>query len=150
MAIPEREQAATEYVEGGPPAASGWAGWVVFGGVILILLGCVQAIEGLVALFDDQYFVVRSSRLLVHVSYTTWGWVHLILGIVAVLAGFGLLAGNLLARVVGVGLAFLSALAHLAFVDASPVWSVIVIALDILVIYAIVAHGRELKAPSYY
>lgn len=140
---------AVEDVSGGRPAASGWAGWVVFAGVLLILLGAFQAIEGLVALFRKEYYSVRSSGLIVHVDYTTWGWVHLIIGIVAALTGLGLLAGNLVARIVGVVLAVVSAVVNMAFVAATPVWSVLVIAIDVLVIYAIVAHGRELRSPSY-
>jgi hypothetical protein len=79
------------------------------------------------------------------VDYNVWGWVHLILGILAVATGFGLLAGNTAARVVGIVLAVLSAILNLVFIAAYPVWSTIVIAVDIIVIYAIVVHGRELK-----
>jgi len=140
---------ATEYVYGGPPAASGWTGWVVFAGVMLILLGVFHVIEGLVALLRDDVLLVRPGGLVVHVSYTTWGWVHLILGIVAGLTGLGLLAGNIVARIVGVVLALVSAIVSLAFVSAQPVWSVIVIILDVIVIYAITVHGRELKSPTY-
>jgi hypothetical protein len=82
----------------------------------------------------------------VNVDYNTWGWTHIIIGLVAVLAGVGLLAGNMAARIVGVGIAFLSALVNLAFISAYPVWSVILITLDVIVIYAIIVHGRELKS----
>src|SRR3954470_3371821 len=124
---------------------SGWARWVVFGGVMLIMLGAFQIIEGLVALFDDGFYAVNSSGLIVQVDYNTWGWVHMVIGVVGVLAGLGLLVGNMAARVVGVGVAFLSALVNLAFISAYPIWSVIVIVLDVIVIYAIIVHGRELK-----
>ena len=134
----------TEYAE----APTGWAGWVVFGGVMLIMLGAFQIIEGLVALFDDGFYLVRSNGLVVDVNYNTWGWVHTIIGVVAVLAGIGLLAGNMAARVAGVVIAGLSAVVNLAFISAYPVWSTIMIALDVIVIYAIIVHGRELK--SYY
>jgi hypothetical protein len=127
---------------------SAWAGWVVFGGVMLIMMGSFQVIEGLVALFDDGFYAVRSNGLVVNVDYNTWGWVHLIIGIVGVLAGLGLLVGNMLARVVGVAAAFLSAIVNLAFISAYPVWSAIVITLDVIVIYAVIVHGRELK--EYY
>jgi hypothetical protein len=147
--IPENRRTATDYVEGGLPAASGWTGWVVFAGVMLILVGCFQAVEGLVALAKDSYYLVRPSGLLVDVDYTTWGWVHLIIGVVAGLTGLGLLAGNTVARVVGVGVAFLSAIVNLAFVAAHPVWSTLVIAIDVVVIYAITVHGRELASPTY-
>jgi hypothetical protein len=72
-----------------------------------------------------------------------------VIGAVAALTGVGLMAGNMVARMVGVVIAVLSALANLAFISAYPIWSTIVIALDVIVIYAIVVHGRELKAPSY-
>jgi hypothetical protein len=122
-----------------------WAGWVVFAGVMLIMLGTFQIIQGLVALFDDGFYLVNSNGLVVDVDYNTWGWVHTGIGLIAVLAGLGLLAGNMAARVVGIVIAFLSALVNLAFLSAYPVWSTIMITVDIIVIYAIIVHGRELK-----
>ena len=127
-------------------APTAWAGWVVFAGVMLIMLGSFQIIEGLVALFDDGFYAVAPNGLVVDVDYNTWGWVHTTIGIIGVLAGLGLLAGNIVARVVGVGVAFLSALVNLAFISAYPVWSTILIVLDVIVIFAIVVHGRELKS----
>ncbi len=125
-----------------------WAGWVVFAGVMLIMLGTFQIIEGLVALFDDGFYLVGSTA-------SSWTWTTtpgagstLVIGVVGVLAGIGLLAGNMAARVVGVAVAFLSALVNLAFISAYPVWSAIMIILDVIVIYAIIVHGRELK--GYY
>jgi hypothetical protein len=124
---------------------TGWAGWVVFGGVMLIMMGAFQVTMGLVALFNDGFYAVRSDGLVVDVNYNTWGWIHIIIGLVGVLVGVGLLAGNMAARIAGVVIAFLSALANLAFTSAYPVWSVMVIVLDVIVIYAIIVHGRELK-----
>jgi hypothetical protein len=72
-----------------------------------------------------------------------------IVGIAALLTGFGLLAGNIVARFVGVVLALLSAVLNLAFIRAQPVWALIAITLDLIVIYAITVHGRELRAPTY-
>jgi hypothetical protein len=126
-----------------------WAGWVVFGGVMLIMLGTFQVVQGLVALFDDGFYLVGSNGLVVDIDYNTWGWIHIVIGAVGVLTGVGLLAGNMAARVVGVGVAFLSALVNLAFISAYPVWSTILIALDVIVIYAIIVHGRELKGNLY-
>lgn len=125
---------------------TGWAGWVVFAGMMLILLGSFQAIMGFVALFDPGYYLVGPEGLVVNVDYTAWGWVHLLIGIIAVAAGVGLIAGNMLARIVGVVVALLSAITNLTFLAAYPVWSTIVIVIDVIVIYAIVVHGRELKA----
>lgn len=126
-------------------AGTAWAGWVVFGAVVLIVMGLFQVIEGLVALFDDGFYAVSSNGLAVELDYNTWGWVHIVLGCLAGLVGIGLLVGNLAARMAGVAIAFLSAVVHLLFASAYPLWAVIVIALDVLVIYAIVAHGRELQ-----
>jgi hypothetical protein len=143
----DRRSAVTDTRYDGEP--TGWAGWVVFGGVMLIMLGSFQIIEGLVALFDDGFYLVRSNGLVVDVDYNTWGWIHLALGIIGVLVGVGLLAGNMAARIVGVGIAFLSALVNLAFISAYPVWSVLMIVLDVIVIFAIIVHGRELKGGIY-
>jgi hypothetical protein len=131
---------------GGAPAATGWTGWIVFAGVMLIMLGVFHVIEAVVALFREDFYLVGSSGLAVHVDYAAWGWAHLILGVLAGLAGVGLLAGNMVARVVGVGVAMLSALANMAFVPAYPVWSLIIITFDVLVIWAINVHGREMKS----
>jgi hypothetical protein len=119
---------------------------VVFAGVMLVMMGVFQVVQGLVALFDDGFYAVGSNGLVVDVDYNTWGWIHVVIGLVGVLVGIGLMAGNMAARIAGVAIAFLSALVNLVFISAYPVWSVIVIALDVIVIYAIIVHGRELKA----
>ena len=126
-----------------------WAGWVVFAGAMLIMLGTFQVIQGIVALFDDGFYLVGSDGLVVDVDYNTWGWIHIVIGVVGVLTGVGLLAGNMAARIVGVGVAFLSAIVNLAFISAYPIWSTILITLDVIVIYAIIVHGRELKGGVY-
>ncbi|HET6937222.1 MAG TPA: hypothetical protein VFI19_01405, partial [Nocardioides sp.] len=120
---------------------SAWVVWVNFAGVLLIMLGAFHVIQGLVALFRDEVYVVRSSGLIINVDYTTWGWVHLALGAVAILAGVCLLAGQMWARIVAVIVAFLSAINAVSFIQAEPVWSVIVIALDVIIIWAVVVHG---------
>ncbi|MGY1752104.1 DUF7144 family membrane protein [Blastococcus sp. SYSU D01042] len=129
----------------GSSSRSGWTGWIVFGGAMLILSGTFQAVLGLVALLDDGLFVVRPSGLVIDVDYDTWGWAHLGIGVVAVLVGLGLMVGNLAARIAAVAMAGISALANLAFLAAYPIWSTIVIAIDVLVIYAIVVHGDEMR-----
>jgi hypothetical protein len=133
------------------PEPTAWTGWVAFAGFMMIILGTFQAIEGLVAVFDDGFYLVRSDRLLVNVDYDAWGWVHLALGVVVVLSGLGVLVGNLLARIVGVVLAVVSAVLNLAFIEAYPVWSAIVIAVDVVVIYSLTVHGREMRRvdPAY-
>jgi hypothetical protein len=130
---------------GAGAARSGWTGWIVFAGVMMMVVGSFQVIQGLVAMFHDGFYLVRPDGLVVSAGYTTWGLVHLIVGVLACLIGAGLLAGNMVARGAGVALAGFSALANLAFLGAFPLWSVMIIALDVIVIYAIVVHGGELE-----
>ncbi|HWG64184.1 MAG TPA: hypothetical protein VG253_21040 [Streptosporangiaceae bacterium] len=112
----------------------------------MIVLGGFQVIEGLVAVFERGYYRVSPGGLIVHVNYNAWGWTHFSLGVLIVLVGFGVLAGMTWARVVGIALAVISAIVSLAFIPAYPVWGVIVIALDIVVIYALATHGREMQS----
>jgi hypothetical protein len=124
---------------------TGWVAWVVFAGVVMLINGAFSAIAGLVALFEDDYYLVRPNGLVVNVDYTTWGWVHLLIGILIAAAGIGALLGQTWARVVGVVMASVSAIVNFAFLAAYPFWSTIVIALDVFVIYALVVHGREAR-----
>jgi hypothetical protein len=124
---------------------SGWVGWIMFASFMMLLLGSFHAIQGLVALFDDQKLLVTDRDLIVSADYTTWGWVHLIGGIILALAGFSLFTGWLLARIVGVIVAAASAITNVAFLSAYPIWSAIMIALDILIIWALTVHGAEMK-----
>jgi hypothetical protein len=125
--------------------SSAWVGWVVFAAVIAITMGAFEAIEGLVAIFKDQYYLVGSSGLVVSVDYTVWGWVHLVLGVAAVAAGVGLLQGRNWGRIVVIVLAGLSAIVNLGFLSAYPVWSTIVIALDVIIIYALTVHWKDVR-----
>lgn len=127
------------------PRPTGWVGWVYFAGTMLVLVGTFNLIEGLVALFKDQYYVPTRQGLLV-LDITGWGWIHLIIGALAVVIGVGLFSGATWARVAGVILAGLNAIAQLAFLSAYPLWAAIVITLDVLVIWALIVHGDEAKS----
>lgn len=120
-------------------------GWVIFAAVVMIVEGAFHIIDGLVALFERGYYAVMSSHLALHVNYLGWGWAHMALGVLFVLVGFGVLAGQTWARAIGIALAVISAVVNLAFIAAYPVWGVILIALDIVIIYALAMHGREMK-----
>ena len=111
---------------------------------MLIMNGAFSALYGLVALFDDKYYGVTPNGLLVF-DITGWGWALLIFGIVSVLAGSALLSGATWARVVAVVVAAINAIGHMAFASAYPVWALIVIVIDVLVIWAVIVHGRELQ-----
>jgi hypothetical protein len=143
---PEIDTSSVAY--GKDPDPTGWTGWVVFASFMMIIAGSFQAIEGLVAIFDDGFYHVTENGLVVNVDYSVWGWTHLLLGALLIVAGVGVLAGNILARVVAIVLAALSALVNLAFLEAYPIWGVIIIVIDVLVIYALVVHGRELRSSS--
>jgi hypothetical protein len=121
---------------------TGWVGWVYFAGILMIILGIFQAIAGLTALLNGEFFLVTKEHL-VTFDYTQWGWIHLILGGVIMAAGSAVMNGRLWGRIVGVLLASFSALANFAFISAYPIWSVLLIVMDILIIYALVVHGGE-------
>jgi hypothetical protein len=125
------------------PPRSAWSGWVTFAGVTLALVGVLHFLEGVIALVQPDHFLVTSRGLALHWSYTTWGWIHLIGGIVLLAAGIGVLNRNTPSRVIGVIAAALSALVNLTFVTAAPVYAITVIALDVVFIYAITVHGGE-------
>jgi hypothetical protein len=124
---------------------SGWVGWIAFAGTMLMIIGGLNVVQGLVAVFNDEYYLVTKNGLTVHLDYTAWGWTQIIAGLVVIGAGLGILAGQMWARVVGVILASLSILVNFAFIAAYPFWSVIVIAMDVFVIMALTVHGREMK-----
>lgn len=143
---PEKTAPAPQHrAEVTPTKTSGWVGWVVFGSMMMIMVGAFQVILGLTALLNSDYYIAGSNGLVVNVDYTAWGWGHLALGVVTLAAAFGLLTGSMWARVLGIAVAMVGALVNLAFIAAFPVWCITVITLDVLVIYAIAVHGGELK-----
>jgi hypothetical protein len=109
------------------------------------LLGLLQALVGLIALVDQEYFTLRENSLFVASSYAAWGWAHLIVGVAAVAAGAGIvLGGHRWARTTGIVVAGLSAVVNLGYLAASPVWAALMIALDVVIIFALTVHGREI------
>jgi hypothetical protein len=127
------------------PERTRWTGWITFAGAMMMMLGVFQSIAGLAAIFNEDYYRVGPNGLVLHVNYTTWGIVHLLIGVAVFLSGLGVLSGNVLARMVGVVLAGLSAVVNLAFVAAQPGWALTIIVVDIVVIYALIVHGSEMQ-----
>lgn len=123
---------------------TGWVGWIFFASAMMLLVGILQAIAGLVALFKDDFYVVTKDGLIA-LNFTAWGWVHLIIGVLIFLAGCATMYGRTWGRVVGVFLAILSAVANLAFVSAYPIWAITALIIDGLIIYALTMHGAEVK-----
>jgi hypothetical protein len=117
-------------------------GFTYFAATMMILGGGLDLLQGLAAVIRSNYFVVTP-----HYAYTlnatSWGWVHMILGVILVLAGAALINGSMWARTVGVIFAILAAIANFMWLPYQPVWSIIVIALCVLVIWALTVHGRD-------
>jgi hypothetical protein len=130
----------------GARGTSAWVGWIAFAGVIMVMLGMYQILAGILSLANDQYFLGSPSRLVLHLQYPTWGWLHLVVGAVVVVAGVAVFAGQMWARVVGTVVAVVSALLNVAFLSADPVWSTLMIGLAVVVVMALTVHGSEIKA----
>jgi hypothetical protein len=122
---------------------SGWAvGFSAFAGAIMLMIGIFHAFAGLAALFNDEFFV-RTPNYTYDIDVTGWGWIHLILGAVIALAGLGVFSGATWARVVGITLALMSAVANFFFIPVYPVWAILIIALDVAVIWALASIGGD-------
>jgi vacuolar-type H+-ATPase subunit I/STV1 len=128
---------------------TGWVGWIVFAGTMMMLVGVFHVFEGIIALFRNQVLVVPQGGLVVTVSFTQYGWTQLIVGLIIFAAGLGVFTGRMWARALGVIVASISAIVNFAFVTAFPFWSLTMIALDIVVIYALTAHGAEMKTARH-
>ena len=125
---------------------SGWAmGWATFAAILLILGGVWGVIVGIAGIAEDEFFVVTPDWIF-QFDATTWGWMHLIAGVILFLSGLGIFSGNVLARTVGVIVAGLSAIVNFAWMPYYPVWSIVAIAVDVAIIWALTAHGRDLAS----
>jgi hypothetical protein len=111
---------------------------------MMIMSGVFQALAGLVAIFENEFYV-STRNYLFQFDATSWGWIHLVVGLIMAFAGWGLLSGRTWARVVGITLAVISATANFLFIPYFPFWALLIITLDIFVIWAIAAHGGDLR-----
>ena len=118
-------------------------GWTIFASILLIMIGVFQAISGLVAIVNDTFYVVGQEWIF-KFDIRTWGWVHLLIGLVVALAGFFLFRGAMWARVVGIVVAAIAAIANFAWLPWYPLWSVIIITVSVFVIWALSVHGRDI------
>ena len=118
------------------------AGMTTFAGTMLLIAGAFNVIEGLVALFQNEVYVAGREYVFAF-DLTAWGWTHLILGAVVAAAGFGVMRGQTWGRSVGVGIAVLSMLANFLFIPYYPVWSLLIIALNFFVIWALIAYRHD-------
>jgi hypothetical protein len=124
-------------------STSGWAvGFTAFGAFVMLMVGMFHAIIGLAGILEDEFLVVTRNYVF-EFDATAWGWIHLIAGVVVFSAAVGLFNGSVWARTVGVTMAVVSAIANFGFIPYYPVWSIVIIALDVAVIWALTAHGRD-------
>jgi hypothetical protein len=128
-----------------PNQVTGWVGWVLFAGIILLTNGFFNLLEGFVALFRDNVYLVGSEGLVLSIDFTVWGWLLILSGLLHLFAGYGVMKGQTWARVTAIVLVVINALLHMHFMPAYPLWAIIVITLDVLVIYALAVHGREAR-----
>jgi hypothetical protein len=117
---------------------SAWAvGGSFFAAVLMVTVGVFQFIEGLVSLIDGRKFYLTTPSYTFEFSSTTWGWVHLVLGAGVAIAGFFIFTGNVVARGVGVFVAAVSAVANFLWLPHYPLWAILIIAIDVLVMWSL-------------
>lgn len=134
-----------DWFEPGPRPGAGEhrsvrAGWLAFAGVLMVMTGALNATKGLAGVLADEFYVVPPANVLA-LDFTAWGWVHIAVGVLVALTGGALLAGVPWARPAAIVLIVLDAIAQIAWVAVYPVWSAVVIALCVAVIWSIVVHG---------
>ena len=124
-----------------PDQVSGWAvGGTVFAATVLMLVGVFQVIAGLVAIFDDDFYVVTRNYTF-DLDTSAWGWIHLLIGLLMLGIGFGLFRGALWAVIGGLAIAMLSALSNFFFIPYYPIWALLLIALDVWIIWSLTRPG---------
>ncbi len=114
-------------------------------GIFMVMVGVFHFVQGLVALANDQFYV-RTRDYVYQFDVTTWGWVHLVAGVIVAIAGVALFQGAVWARAVAVVVASLSILASFMWMPYYPIWSLTIIAFDAFVIWAVTAHGKDITA----
>ena len=129
--------------EANPSGAA--VGWSMFAATMLFVIGGLEFLAGLSAAVHGSYYVVGTNYLY-KFNVATWGWINMLVGVIVVGSGFGVLKGHVLGRTVGVFIAAGSIVANFLWLPYSPVWSSILIAIGVAVIWALTAHGRDITA----
>jgi hypothetical protein len=124
---------------------TGWVGWIIFAAIMMAIGGVLNAIYGLIAIVNDTWAVWADESTALVLDVSQWGWIHLIVGIAVFAAGIGIMSGNVLARTVGVIAAGISLIANFLVLPAYPLWSLVIIVIDVLVIWALIVHGDEMR-----
>ncbi len=134
-----------EVASHGSADESGWLVWVAFGGVVMFVAGALDVVAGLAALLRPAFFVATAEELVVALQWSVWGGLHLAWGLTLAAIGLGVVRGDRRARMAGVVIAALSAVRNVLFLGVAPVWMTIMVALDLLIVYALVVHGDALR-----
>jgi hypothetical protein len=121
-----------------------WVGWIAFAAIMMVMLGFFNVVDGVAAIAQNQIFIGESLIL----DLSTWGWIHVIFGTAQVLVGFALVRGGAPVRMIAAVLVALNAVSHMAFATAYPFWSLLIISLDVVTLWALVVHGDEVGARS--
>jgi hypothetical protein len=119
-------------------------GWTAFAAFMMIMIGFWWVFAGLVGIINDDFYAATKNYLF-KFDTTAWGWIHLIVGVLVLLAGFGLFRGAVWARTVGVIMAIVSGIAAFAWLPWYPFWSIVIIVVAVAVIWALTAHGSEVR-----
>jgi hypothetical protein len=127
-------------------------GWIAFAAIMLIMIGTFHAIAGLAGILENEFYSAVPAAgteaagdvYFLQFDATTWGWIHLLGGIIVLLAGLALFRGAVWARTIGVIVAVISAIVNFAWLPWYPVWSITMIAIALAVIWALTAHGRDI------
>ena len=122
-----------------------WMGWIGFAAIMLAIIGVIHMFAGFVALFQNDIYGVTAAGTIWAFDYSQWGWVHILGGLLAFLAAGSLAQGHMYGRVVAVLVATASVIANIAFVPVYPIWSIVMITVGVLVIWAVMVHGKELR-----
>jgi hypothetical protein len=123
---------------------TGWTAWVGFAGFLVGFSGILHILFGLGGVFGQDWYITTTNAAWIFDS-STWGWSMIAGGALLLITSALLLAGNMVGRIVGVILALSSLFMNIALFTAAPVWSTIIIVVDVVVLYAIIAHGGEMK-----
>lgn len=124
---------------------TGWVGWIYFAAVMMILSGVLNTIYGLIAIVNPNWEAFDGPFMLFF-DIAGWGWLHLIIGVIVLIAGIAVFSGSDAARVIMVILACLSIVANFFWMPVFPWWSILIIVLDVFVIWAVIGHGSELDS----
>jgi hypothetical protein len=127
-----------------PDTPTAWVGWIQFAGLMMLMVGTFNVIEGLVALFRGAVLVQTAIGPVIF-NVAAWGWIHLLVGLVLLVVGAGVLRGMGMALTAAVVVAMLNAILQLVSLTIYPLWSILVITLDVVVIWAIIVHGAEAR-----